>query len=79
MYMCMYIIIIIIGYVVNSGMQTNPLTTTALLQGQTLTQNNRHTHSYLLNVPNPVSNVVKRLLVCDIIDEHDSLKERDMH
>lgn len=28
---------------------------------------------YLLNVPNPVSDVVKGLLIGDVIDQHDSL------
>lgn len=36
---------------------------------------------YLLNVPNPVPDVVKGFLVGDVIDQHDALSggRQDMH
>lgn len=30
---------------------------------------------YLLNVPNPVPDVVKGLLVSDVVDQHDALSK----
>ena len=29
---------------------------------------------YLFNVPDPISDVVEGLLVCDIVHEHDALR-----
>ena len=31
----------------------------------------------LFNVPNPVSDILKRLLICDIIDQHNTLGEEE--
>ena len=28
---------------------------------------------YLINIPNPISNVLKRLFTCDIINQHNAL------
>lgn len=39
----------------------------------------RSSRPYLLNVPNPVPDIVKGFLIGDVIDQHDALRERDMH